>query len=216
MPVLMVKSELPSDIPKLNSDGFICPHCHHHSEQRWSQLVTPIGSYLLKDFGLAECVRCNVCTLWANKELVYPHESTAPSPHEDMPNNVKSLFEQARNVLKFSPIASCALLRLVVEKIVDELVEGSDSLNEKIGKLVKGGLNKKIQEALDSVRVIGSNAVHPLYMDLEDDEPTARQLFELVNIIVAATISLDKKIGGVYSKLPDPSKKQISERDNSK
>ena len=204
------------DTPEFEKDGFICPNCHKQAHQHWEKLSTPLERFIVADAGLSQCNRCREVALWFNKKLVYPTESTAPSVNEDCPNEIKSFYEQERNVLQFSPIASCALLRLVVEKIVDKVIEGSDSLNAKIGKLVEKGLDERIQQALDSVRVIGDNAVHPLYMDLEDDEKTASSLFDLVNIIISSTITADKKIKDVFSDLPDPAKKQIKKRDKPK
>ena len=204
------------DTPEFKKDGFICPKCHKQAHQHWQALTTPMEGYTVTNAGISQCNRCRDVALWFNKKLVYPTESTAPSVNVDCPKEIKPFYEQARNVLQLSPIASCALLRLVIEKIIDSIVEGNDSLNAKIGKLVGKGLDERIQQALDSVRVIGDNAVHPLYMDLKDDEPTARKLFDLVNIIVSSTISTDKKIKDVFSGLPDPAKKQITERDKSK
>ena len=168
----------------------------------------------IEKFGVAKCNRCKKFSLWAETKMVYPFESTAPLGHEDLPEDVETLFEQARQVLNYSPPASCALLRLVIEKILDRIEPGKDSMNKKIGKLVTKGLGLKVQEALDSVRVVGDNAVHPLHMDLEDDKDTAVVLFDLVNIIVNNTLSADKKIDSIYSKLPNSTKEQIKKRDN--
>jgi len=201
------------DTPEFDKSGFVCPHCHHQSQQHWSNLSTPVSHYLIDGAGLSQCNRCDEVSYWVGGKLVFPTESTAPPANEDCPKKIKPLYEQARNVLHASPIASCALLRLVVEKIVDEIEEGNDSLNAKIGRLVEKGLDKRIQQALDSVRVIGDNAVHSLQMDLQDDEPTARKLFDLVNIIISSTIGTNKKIEGIFSGLPDSAKKQIKDRD---
>jgi len=167
----------------------------------------------VEDFGIASCNRCHDKSIWAEKKMVYPFESSAPLPHEDIPSEIKPLFEQARKVLFFSPPASCALLRLVIEKILDQIEPGSGTINQKIGKLVQKELDEKIKKALDIVRVIGDNAVHPLHMDLQDDEKTASTLFDIVNIIVNRTISSTKKIDELYSKLPDTALDKIIERD---
>ena len=105
------------------------------------------------------------------------------------------------------------MLRLVIEKILDQIEPGSGTINQKIGKLVQKELDEKIKKALDVVRVIGDNAVHPLHMDLQDDEKTASALFDIVNIIVNRTISSTKKIDELYSKLPDTALDQITKRD---
>ncbi len=67
-------------------------------------------------------------------------------------------------------------------------------MDNKIGYLVSNGLPEQIQKALDSVRVIGNESVHPGEIDLEDDPETAITLFELLNIVIEFTITQDKKI----------------------
>ena len=72
--------------------------------------------------------------------------------------------------------------------------------------LVQKGLAASIQKALDSVRVIGNEAVHPGRIDLKDDSTTAAGLFRLVNIIVEQTISNQKHIDEFFEKLPEAKK----------
>ena len=59
---------------------------------------------------------------------------------------------------------------------------------------MKKGLPPKIQQALDIVRVIGNNAVHPGQIDLRDDRSTAMRLFELVNLIAEVMITQQKEV----------------------
>ncbi|MDI6850717.1 MAG: hypothetical protein QMD82_02100, partial [bacterium] len=77
----------------------------------------------------------------------------------------------------------------------------------------KKGLDKKIQQALDYVRVIGNNAVHPGLLDLRDNKETVGMLFELINFIADRMITSNKKIDELYDKLPDSIKQQIEKRD---
>ena len=82
--------------------------------------------------------------------------------------------------------------------------------------LVQKGLAASIQKALDSVRVIGNEAVHPGRIDLKDDSTTAAGLFRLVNIIVEQTISNQKHIDEFFEKLPEAKRKAIEKRDGKK
>ena len=50
-----------------------------------------------------------------------------------------------------------------------------ENLNADVAKLVKKGLPVDVQQALDAVRVIGNEALHPGQMDLRDDRPTAER-----------------------------------------
>jgi hypothetical protein len=76
------------------------------------------------------------------------------------------------------------------------------------------GLPSAIQKSLDSVRVIGNDAVHPGKIDLRDDVKTAKALFKLVNIIAEKMITEVREIEEIYESLPDEKRKQIKERDN--
>jgi hypothetical protein len=86
-------------------------------------------------------------------------------------------------------------------------------VNAAIGELVKQGLRVEIQQALDSVRVVGNESVHPGVLNLNDDRETATALFDLVNIIVEQLISQPKKIKAVYDKLPAGKVAAIARRD---
>lgn len=94
------------------------------------------------------------------------------------------------------------------------LGEQGKRIDDDIASLVKKGLRIEIQQALDSVRVIGNESVHPGEIDLRDDPDTANALFGLVNVIVEDRISQPKKISEIYSGLPaNKSLKRIEDRD---
>jgi hypothetical protein len=97
-----------------------------------------------------------------------------------------------------------------------DLGEKGRDLNTDIANLVKGGLDQKIQKAMDVVRVIGNNAVHPGQIDLRDDQATALRLFDIVNLIVESTVGRSKHIDALYAKLPEGALKAIEKRDAAK
>ena len=72
---------------------------------------------------------------------------------------------------------------------------------------------QKVQEALDSVRVIGNDAVHPGTIDLNDDRDTSNQLFRLVNFIAHKMITEPREIDEIYNNLPADKLKGIQDRD---
>lgn len=104
------------------------------------------------------------------------------------------------------------MLRLAIQKMCMEITN-EKNLNDAIGELVKQGLPVQVQRALDIVRVIGNNQVHPGTLDVRDDPEMALRLFELVNIIVEDRIARPKHIEELYGKLPEGARKQIEERD---
>ena len=88
-------------------------------------------------------------------------------------------------------------------------------INDDIASLVKKGLPKTMQQALDSVRVVGNNAVHPGKIDLNDKVEVAHALFGFVNVICEVLISQPKKIKEFYEKnVPEGAKNGIEQRDN--
>ena len=112
------------------------------------------------------------------------------------------------------PRGAAALLRLSIQKLCVHLGEGGKNIDSDIASLVKKGLPEKLQKALDSVRVVGNNAVHPGKIDLTDDSELARKLFVFVNIIVEVMISQPKQIDEVYHHtLPEGARAAIDKRD---
>ena len=163
---------------------------------------------------IARCTNCGKKIIWIDDEYIYPQRQ-AVEPNEDMPSSVKSLFEEAGNVYTLSPRAACALLRLAIDRLCNELGENDRDINKNIGKLVSRGLPLRIQQALDVVRVVGNKAVHPGTIAFDvDDEQTAIMLMNLINMIVEYMISQPKQINEMYCKLPDSVKKSISKRDS--
>jgi hypothetical protein len=132
-----------------------------------------------------------------------------------MPDEVERDYEEARRVLGDSPRAAAALLRLAIQRLIeDELDAEGGTLYQKIGDLVeRDRVSPRIQRALDAVRVIGNNSVHPGKMDMDDDRETANALFGLTNAIVEETLGRDSMIEGVYESLPEGALDGIEQRD---
>ena len=94
------------------------------------------------------------------------------------------------------------------------LKEPGKNINSDIAALVKKGLDPRVQQALDVVRVIGNNAVHPGQIELKDDRVTAEKLFGLVNLITEIMISQPKHVGAMFDSLPEAVREGIEKRDN--
>jgi hypothetical protein len=205
--------------PRFGLDAFNCPHCGAYAHQQWQMMVRSVESELggltleLQDVSASFCKRCEEFSLWLDDRLFYPQTYVAPKPSSDMPEDVKHDYKEARSIYSQSPRGSAALLRLAIQKLVIDLGESGDNLNGSIGNLVKKGLPKLIQKSLDTVRVIGNNAVHPGQIDIEDNPEIALSLFKLVNLIVQHMISLPKEVDELYSSLPEEAKDAIAERD---
>jgi Domain of unknown function (DUF4145) len=167
----------------------------------------------LHNLHVSQCYSCSKCALWLHGRLIYPAPQLQVECNSDMPDAIRPDFDEAREIFFLSPRGAAALLRLAVQKLCVVLGESGKNINEDIASLVRKGLPVQIQQALDTVRVIGNEAVHPGQIDLNDDQDTAASLFELVNIIIDEMISKPKKIKQMYEKLPVSKRDAIAKRD---
>ncbi|MDI4236793.1 DUF4145 domain-containing protein [Bradyrhizobium sp. Arg237L] len=151
--------------------------------------------------------------VWVFDKIVWPATSSLITPHEDMPPDVRLDFLEAVAIVDTSPRGAAALLRLAVERLMPHLDAKAKNINASIGLLVAKGLDPRIQKALDVLRVIGNEAVHPGQIDLNDDKATALKLFDLVNLIVQALISTPKQINSMFDALPQNALDGIQKRD---
>ncbi|MFA5877713.1 MAG: DUF4145 domain-containing protein [Candidatus Paceibacterota bacterium] len=206
--------------PGFNKKEFHCPFCGVYAHQEWYHQVVaatvPGRSLTLTatpPYNLCQCAHCKGISVWNGRQLIFPVTSLAPAPNDDMPEDVKEDYFEASRIVALSPRSAAALLRLALQKMMPHLGERSADLDKDIGGLVKKGLPKKIQQALDSLRVIGNNAVHPGQMDLKDDKETANALFQLLNIVVDTMITQPRQISELYAKLPTGAREAIKKRD---
>ena len=213
--------------PALNLKSFHCPHCGVLSGQTWSKDINcsflycpPQGgnvwhSYKLDSFLSAKCSNCNNFSIWIIDKMVYPLSGSVEMANVDLPEDIRNDYNEAKNIVNISPRGASALLRLAVQKLCIHLGEKGTNINDDIKSLVKKGLPQTMQQALDSVRVIGNNAVHPGTIDLNDKIEIAYALFGFVNIICEVLISQPKKIQEFYEKnIPEGIRNGIEKRDS--
>lgn len=195
---------------------FICPHCKVYAIHHWlnQDLVDDFDYKFEEHLNLSQCSHCGKPVIWFDNKMIFPLTNNAPKPAKDLKGKALQYYKEASQVSLFSPIASCALLRLTIETIVNDLVKGSDDLNYKIGVLVENGLSEIIQKSLDSLRVIGNFAVHSGVLILSDNDKNEELLFNLVNTIIVDRITNKNNIRSIYDKLPDSQKDAIDKRDN--
>ncbi len=207
--------DIPYTQPKFKESSFNCPHCKAFSSIEWSFTSYNYGRNQIRGLDVAHCGHCDDYSLWIDPIMIYPTEISVDSPNSDLPESMKKDYIEAANILIHSPRGASALLRLAIEKLVDHLKAEGDDLNAKIGDLVSKGLNPKIQKALDVVRVVGNNAVHPGKIDLIDDQGTAEKLFRLVNIIAKEMITEPKEVDAIFDEVvPEGNKEGIKQRDS--
>ena len=201
--------------PEFNKESFHCPHCGVYSRQIWKTAsIWDNGSQDLPDLKIAFCTHCNDKSIWFNENMIEPNIGGVALPNNDLPEDIKSDYYEARDILNKSPRGSAALLRLAIQKLCKELGEKGKNIIDDIAELVKKGLPLKIQQALDYVRVIGNNAVHPGQINLKDNKEAAINLFTLLNLIAEVMITQPKEVDKLYNSLPQGHKDSIAKRDN--
>lgn len=206
----------PYTAPLFKISAFNCTFCGAYANQSWSNTYFTArsgGFQTVPELYLAICTHCSDYSLWHNKKMILPLTGGAALPNNDLPDDIKVDYEEARSILNQSPRGATALLRLAVQKLCMHLGEKGKNINDDIGNLVKKGLPNKVQQSLDIVRVVGNNAVHPGQLDLTDDVDTSSKLFILVNIIAEVMITQPKQVDSLFNSLPANQLEGIKQRD---
>ena len=201
--------------PRYYGEDFHCPQCGVYAHQYWSTTYyqeSP-GFGKIPDTDISACSHCHRLSIWHLEKLIYPNIGGVPFPNADLPPEIIEDYNEARDIINQSPRGASALLRLAIQKLCVYLGQSGKNINSDIAALVKSGLPVKIQQALDYVRVIGNNSVHPGQIDLKDNHDVALNLFDLTNIIAEVMITQPKEIEKLYSSLPDEQKEAINKRD---
>ncbi len=229
--------------PYRDTTPFHCPHCNVLAQQVWRELfwkelannvpshqfagVEPTSQdqvvrepKISLDLGntdmlaIAECQNCKKVSIWVYDEMLYPG-GQAPPPNSDLTQEIIDDYNEAAFIVNKSPRGACALLRLCLQKLCIQLDAEGSRINDQIAFLVsEKNLNPMIQQSLDTVRVIGNEAVHPGQLDLHDDKDTALSLFNLINLIADTMITQPAQIQEMYDKLPESKLKGIEARDS--
>jgi hypothetical protein len=237
-PNLMKRRQMAHAPPSVKESAFSCPYCLAFAHQHWTpvfaqrnnnstqvaaersvppelvQLSSAINtSVIIRNTFVSRCANCQKAAIWVGSTIVFPRQYDALPANPDMSPDVRRDYDEASAILEVSPRGAAALLRLGIQKLCKELGQPGKNINDDIGALVRAGLDVRIQQALDVVRVIGNSAVHPGQIDLRDDRGTAESLFRLLNLIVDKTISEPKHVKDMFDALPESQRKAIEKRD---
>lgn len=212
--------------PEYRSPSFNCPHCGAFSAMKWSDLLLDPNTYSI--VSLSECHACKRSGVWVDEgkrdgdrmvslgrvlnpkdELVYPHVCLAPLAEPDMPEVIKSDFEEARKVFGASPRASAALLRLCVQKLCHELLGKKGDIHTQIGELVDKGLPPRVLKAFDTIRIFGNESVHPGTINLGDTPDVALSLFGLLNMAVRHCITEERELESIRALTPSSKRRDF-------
>ncbi|WP_445372812.1 DUF4145 domain-containing protein [Methylomonas sp. HW2-6] len=200
--------------PSYGANDFHCPICSVYAHQQWAKLTYGLhGSRYDTKASISICGHCGEPAYWYGQKLIVPGTSPVEMPSADLPEDCRSDYMEAREIVSLSPKGAVALLRLCVQKLMVHLGESGKNINSDIANLVKAGLPPLIQKSLDICRVVGNNAVHPGEIIIDDTPEIAHSLFRLINVIVEDRISRPKHIEALYGALPEGAREAIEKRD---
>jgi hypothetical protein len=201
------------EAPSFEKNAFTCPHCGAFAQVEKIFLHSQVpNGFQSTDWRLSRCLACRRESPWYGNELKWPLVQMGPVAHEAMPDSIKVLYVEAREVGIRSPRSAAALLRLALQHLLIQIAEERD-INDAIAKLVQDGLPTRIQQAMDVLRVVGNNAVHPGEIQLDEQPETAAALFTLLNIVVEDRIAQPHQIDEMYKTLPARALEAIARRD---
>lgn len=169
--------------------------------------------FIPEGFSIATCATCKNISIWINMEIVYPKQTPVTPPNADMDQEIKDLYIEASAIVVDSPKGATALLRLALQLLLKQLGKSGKNINNDIKEVVAEGLSPKIQRALDLLRVVGNNAVHPGQIDFEDGRDIALKLFNILNFIADEMITKPRELALLYAEVvPAETQKHINGR----
>jgi len=223
-----------TEIPRFKWSAFKCPHCHTIEAQRWEwpKMIQHKHDWTTYDLWYSTCENCNWRMLWAETyktiywwksqqkvNVIFPVNYNWNFDFEiskDTPQIIEEDFKEAIQILPLSPRWACALLRLCLQKFLDEIVikiswSRKDTIDESIKYLAIDVwlISDDISNIMHVLRIIGNEAVHPWQIDLKDDYQTAEELIELFNYLINELITENKKKVALYDKIPSSKKSAI-------
>ena len=194
--------------PDLKKQAFSCPHCGAYTSFVWKPCFEqypnhPPYKYIQNSLNIASCFNCKERVVWYeddfNSVLLWPlGADTAPLPHDDMPEDVKQDFLEARKVFRISPRSAAALLRLSFKNLLIALECGGTDPDSDVEQLEEKGLPNDLKQALVFVRAIGENRVPPGELNIEDKVETVSSFFQILNLVVDCVITQRKRIQALY------------------
>lgn len=214
--------------PQYKKSAFTCPDCSTFSKHDWTstlvnetygQFTGHLGmngeKQTISNLYLCKCEQCGYVSFWYKEKLIWPLNTGVEAPLEEMPEDIKELYKEASSIVELSPKGSCAILRLALQKLCNRLA-GQDEkkkIDGAIKKLVEEGLPSTLQKAMDTVRIVGDEAVHPGEINVDDNKELAIAMFRLMNIIIEKMIVEPKEIDNLYNLMPDNKLQGIENRD---
>lgn len=203
--------------PAFQKPDFHCPHCSVYAKQTWGDIHYSLFQQGYRtELKVSKCSHCQDESYWFRGNMIIPSTGVIEMPRDELPEDCKVDYMEARDIFQKSSRGSAALLRLCIQKLMKHLGESGENINSDIKNLVQKGLSPLIQQSLDICRVVGNNAVHPGEMNISDSPELTAKIFGLINMIVDDRIIRPKEIQKLFESLPSGALEAIEKRDKPK
>lgn len=222
--------------PKQGKKTFACPNCGKWAQMHWENLTSmnpqfagvlppqPVqefddignGVHAAIQWTRAMCQVCKKISIWRDEQMVYPLTGTTPPAHQDMPEQVVALYDEARAVAAVSGRAGAGMARSTLEYLLRTVlpsvgveVKKGDRLEDLIG-LAEVEVSGPLKKRLELVRYAGNKSVHVedvpdevmvLVLD-EENAAILELLFRTVNDVVDELVRVRKESDEAYALLP--------------
>lgn len=220
--------------PKRLLKVFTCPYCDVTAVQNWYGNNTAISAKewkeeetdelhlhfsgpvisdeIISEWLYSKCESCNQVSVWFKDEMMHPFSCVVGEPNQDMPDNVRRRYVEASKVVELSPVSAAALLRLALQLLLKEVLQGESTGNiyEDIQILKNRPIDSSLIKAFDIIRISGNESVHPGTLDLTEKKDDALYLFDLLNMICDQFFTQPRKMQEMYEKMPE-SKRILSD-----
>lgn len=164
------------------------------------------------DWYMSECASCNHRSVWRKTALIYPASSPAPVPSEDMPAEVRELYDEASAVAAVSKRAGAAFARATLErllKMLDPEAPKGTKLDEYIARMLPR-VNVATGKLLTLIRHVGNKSLHvedtpddAVVLLLTDaDVELLGVLFQTINDVVEELITRPNQAAKLYDAVP--------------
>jgi hypothetical protein len=191
------------------------------SQDTWFEEDGAIVAHQVGQWRMAKCWKCKEYSTWRDDELIFPAGSSyAPQPHEDMPEDAKTLYREAAAVVGISPRAGTALARATLELLLKSLdpMEGSQNLAKRIDHvLVDVGTKTPLGRMLTVIRHSGNKSLHVeeqpdaiMVQILDPEDPGVLALiFESINDLVEQLHTRPQRVEALFESVPKGVRDQV-------
>ena len=213
-----------SRTPEFGREAFYCPLCGAFANQLWGV------AYCFQDGGnrralnngdlwsLALCAFCQNNSVWLGERLIYPLARLGEESSPDMPDDVRVLYDEAREVAVVSRRAGAAMARATLEllvKRIDPDAPPRSTLVQRLDRIIPL-VDTPLGQMLTFARHVG-NAIHAtelpdeaIVMVLDDDQTDGMELiFAAVNGLVEAKITRPRVAAEMYLKIPESVRERV-------